>query len=382
MRRLFQVSPAHLENSTKINTLLSIFPMLRALQALLSFSSPRRGTPSTGSPSPRAAAGDVCIVFNQSARRLSCADLATGETLTSISLQGNPREIVLSFDAKVLSVIWLLHASILNHDDKQALVVTGINSASCVIDPNKLAVIGPLGDGNVWSAAFSGDNQYVAIGGHENGAVALMKYDPKRRGSSVGPAVAHYKAVGDVNSLAFSPSSDKLLVGSQDHAVAVLTAPKLELIMIFTGHASGIMSCMFISDAIAVTGGWDHVAHVWNVETGESLKKLTFESNVVRGFALSPDESTFAVCSGNRFVYVYETENYALIASLLQQGRSVRCVSYADDDTILAGSDYGPVHASSIKTQQTLSTHPALYDVAGVVILRESCKQSHDTVVI
>ncbi len=107
--------------------------------------------------------------------------------------------------------------------------------------------------------------------------------------AAAGPFTGH---TDWVTSVAFSPDSQHIVSGSDDHTICVWNAMTGETAAgPFTGHTDCVGSVAFSPDGQhIVSGSADHTIRVWNATTGETVAgPFTRHTDFVKSVAFSPD---------------------------------------------------------------------------------------------
>jgi WD40 repeat protein len=166
-------------------------------------------------------------------------------------------------------------------------------------------------DGDVATAAFSPDGQFIATSG-ANGEVVLSEAGTRRE-------VRRFETLGGkLMCLAFSPDG-RLLAGSQER----------------------------IMD--------DSPVGIWDVKTGAVMRKLPCD--VVRSLAFSPDGNLLATAEQNETVQLWDIPSGALRVTLKGHAQTVVSVAFSTDGKTLAtGADDSMVKLWNIATEQEVAT--------------------------
>ncbi|MBI1880444.1 MAG: hypothetical protein HYR94_19880, partial [Chloroflexi bacterium] len=95
---------------------------------------------------------------------------------------------------------------------------------------------------------------------------------------------------GDVGGVAFSPDGQLALSGGLDNTARLWDVETGQLLHILTGHTAFVGEVAFSPDGrVALTGSEDNTARLWDVSTGQELQILTGHTDPVIGVAFSPD---------------------------------------------------------------------------------------------
>ncbi len=77
-----------------------------------------------------------------------------------------------------------------------------------------------------------------------------------------------------VNCLAFSPDGRFLLSGSEDATLLLWEVATRAVVKRFVGHQGYVSACEFLPSGAIVSGGWGGEVWVWDVDSGERVRKL------------------------------------------------------------------------------------------------------------
>jgi hypothetical protein len=153
------------------------------------------------------------------------------------------------------------------------------------------------------------------------------------------------KLIGHINwarSLAISSDSTKALSGSDDRTVRLWDLETGQELKRFEGHEDNV-NCAVYSPAgnLALSASGDKTLRIWDIESGACLKKLTGHNNIVLAAAFSPSGNRCASGGYDSTVRIWDT----LTGNQLQIFEGplgiVRCLAFTPDgDYVLsAGSD-------------------------------------------
>lgn len=157
----------------------------------------------------------------------------------------------------------------------------------------------------VFAVAISPDGRLAASGGADwaKGTDNTIRLWDLKTGKELKRIQGHGRAVISVT---FSPDGKRLLSGSQDRSVRLWDVATGKEIRQFVGHTSAVYSVALSADGrIAVSGAGANqskavadgiiddplncVLCVWDVESGQLLRKLRGHTGAVRSVAISPD---------------------------------------------------------------------------------------------
>jgi len=237
---------------------------------------------------------------------------------------------------------------------------------------------GQIGDGHegkIFAMALSPDGRWLVAGGlltgtyGEKTAIRLYNF-------ASGQLVALLKGhTNVVYSLAFSPDSRFLVSGQggSSNQIAIIweldstamnsgaLTPKHRL----SGHTDDLYAVAFTPDSQrVVTGSDDHTLRLWQVADGKLLATLTGHTDDVSAVAISPQDGTIASGSDDYTIRLWDGETGHFIKTLANQGTQVGSLSFSPDGRYLVSSCRGgppcannPEHVWSIPDGQEIVTY-------------------------
>ncbi|WP_197995430.1 beta-propeller domain-containing protein [Gimesia algae] len=105
-----------------------------------------------------------------------------------------------------------------------------------------------------------------------------------------------------INYVAFSPSGDKLMTGSDGNTLSLWELPSLQVVQTLKGHSDHITSAAMTSNGKQViSSSKDNTLRLWSLQDGELIK--TYElADTAQVIKISSDEKSVIVgCSSGRF---------------------------------------------------------------------------------
>ncbi|MDB9526926.1 NACHT domain-containing protein [Oscillatoria sp. CS-180] len=140
------------------------------------------------------------------------------------------------------------------------------------------------------------------------------------------------KAIGHVNSLAFSPTGEYLAIGDSKGSVQIWRIATGQVLLFCLGHLGGVRSVTFSPDGQKlVSGGRDAIVRLWSIDSGECIRTFTGHSNWVRSVAISPDAKLVASGSADATIRIWSVETGDCTCIL--EGHSDRVTSVAFDQS-------------------------------------------------
>lgn len=219
-----------------------------------------------------------------------------------------------------------------------------------------LATIG-VDVGKVWATAVAPQSSRVAVGGR-GGFVRIIDL---KTGQQVSQLEDVHPAT--VDCLEFSQDGTLIATGGwRSDEVVVWHSDDGSRERAFKADAN-IRAVAFSPDGKTIVAGCeDKLLFLWDVETGDVLKKVTAHAQPVYDVAFSPDGKTIATCCGDWTeakpgrVKLWKTESLTEIARLDGHKTAVRSAVFDPDGSRLASvSEDGVIRLWDVATQTELA---------------------------
>ncbi|VFM98284.1 MAG: WD40 repeat [Candidatus Kentron sp. G] len=213
-------------------------------------------------------------------------------------------------------------------------------------------------EGRLFAGALSPDGRWLAVGGHtKNDKIRLIDL----AGSADAPVRLLAGHGNVVLSLAFSPErptgKQYLLSGSSDDTAHLWDVESGESLAVLRGHTGAINAVAFSPDGERlVTGSNDHTLRLWMVPkekqqtAPELLAELTGHTDKVRTVAFSPDGGHLFSGSDDKTIRLWDGRDGSFIKELAKQESGIGSLSLSLDGTKLltgigpSGMDPGMNH--------------------------------------
>ena len=103
------------------------------------------------------------------------------------------------------------------------------------------------------------------------------------------------------------------------------------------GHSDMVSAVMFARDTL-ISGSWDHVVQMWDVETGESRGKLNTREDAVIAMAVAPSAKSLLTVSANRSLKLWKAADVGArpIATFGKYRNFPWCAAFSPDGTQVA----------------------------------------------
>ncbi|PSN58949.1 hypothetical protein BS50DRAFT_682534 [Corynespora cassiicola Philippines] len=185
---------------------------------------------------------------------------------------------------------------------------------------------------SVNSVAFSPDSQRLASASRDN---TVKIWDP-----ASGECLKTLESHEDwVNSVAFSPDSQRLASASRDNTVKIWDPASGKCLETLEGHEGGVNSVAFSPDSqrLASTSR-DNTVKIWDPASGKCLKTLEGHEDWVNSVAFSPDSQRLASASDDKTVKIWDPISGECLKTLESHEDWVNSVAFSPDSQRLASA--------------------------------------------
>jgi WD40 repeat protein/DNA-binding XRE family transcriptional regulator len=157
-------------------------------------------------------------------------------------------------------------------------------------------------------------------------------------------------------SLDFSADGSTFLSGSRDETMRLWDVTSGEELRRFEGHTSTVMDVAFSPDeATALSGSWDTTIRLWDVATGEELRRIDEHTEPVMSVAFSSDGTTFVSGSQDGTLRLWDVATGEELRRFEGHTDAVNSVVFgADDQTLLSGSSDSTLRLWDVATGEEL----------------------------
>jgi WD40 repeat protein len=167
------------------------------------------------------------------------------------------------------------------------------------------------------------------------------------------------QTLGTVFSLSFSPDGNLLAAGDVNGDVSVWHVQNNQHFLSCKGHTTGVRSVVFSPNSqILVSGSDDHTIRFWELSTGKCFRVLySKDSSRVLSIAFSPDGETLASGKNDRTIELWEVKTGRDLNILRGHADWVSSVAFHPHSQIIAsGSEDETVRLWDIRSGQCLRT--------------------------
>ena len=211
----------------------------------------------------------------------------------------------------------------------------------------------------VWSVDLHPDEQMAATGS------GPLRLPAARQGEAV-PAVDTSVRLWDVqtgeqtrqfnghsntvDAVVFHPDGETLFSGAWDGFIIRWNIETGERVALYREHSGRVFDVNLSADGnLMLSAGDDpnpeddqdeHIAYLWDTETGEILQTFRGHTGGVNSAVFSPDETTVATGSSDRTIRLWDVETGEELQRLEGHTASVNEVIFSPDGTLLASSSW------------------------------------------
>lgn len=181
--------------------------------------------------------------------------------------------------------------------------------------------------GTIHRVVFDEGSRRVAI---FSGSGTVKVWDLDRVNSRV--------QVGDwVHQTVFSPDGQRAITGEWDRLARVWDLQSGVEVLRLAGHRHAVMGVAFSPDGRRIaTGSADRTVKIWDAVTGRELLGFVAHPRVVNRVRFSPDGTRLATSSWDGTARIWDSTRATLLATLEGHGQPVRDLVYRGDGRLLA----------------------------------------------
>lgn len=168
--------------------------------------------------------------------------------------------------------------------------------------------------------------------------------------------------------IAVSPDGKLALSGSEDRTLRLWDVQTGQELRRFEGHRAAIGAVAFSPDGRrAVSGSHDRTVRLWDVETGRELRALTSHTDAVSSVTFSPDGRRILSGSHDRSLLLWDAETGQELRAFTGHTGRISSVAFSPDGkTAVSGSHDRTVRFWDVKTGKWFRTLSGLAEVYSV----------------
>ena len=161
---------------------------------------------------------------------------------------------------------------------------------------------------------------------------------------------------GAVNSAQFVPGTKRVITASDDGKVALWDMQTGNLVKRFEGHSHKVVSIAVSGDGkVAASAAWDRTVRLWNLETLEAGPVLKGHRNSVNSVVLSSDGRVVFSAGYNGEIRQWDTTSGLLHRVLYKHGWGINVIALlAGEGALLFGSLNGEVGVLDITSGEVI----------------------------
>jgi WD40 repeat protein/serine/threonine protein kinase len=175
-----------------------------------------------------------------------------------------------------------------------------------------------------------------------------------------------------VDAVALTPDGRLALTGGWDHTARLWELSSGRCLRTLEGHAQTVGSVALTADGrLALTGSWDQTARLWELASGRCLRTLEGDSEWGVAVALTPDGRLGVTGGGDGTARLWELASGRCLRTLEGHGGSVAEVALTPDGGLaLTGSRDGTARLWELASGRCLRTLEGHHDSVAAVALK------------
>ena len=182
---------------------------------------------------------------------------------------------------------------------------------------------------SVSSIAISPDSTRVAVGSGDWSVFLLSLETGEQLAPFKDHALEHYDVV---TSVAFFPSGKVIVSASRDGTVKIWDVATGRIQRTLTDHAGPVLSVAVSPDGKRLAAaGFGSTIVIWSAN-GQLVRKITAESDGVELIVFSADSKQIIAAGSNSIIAVFDAESGQLLHSLIGHGGGVKTLAFSPDN--------------------------------------------------
>jgi WD40 repeat protein len=186
----------------------------------------------------------------------------------------------------------------------------------------------PLGpplehDRAVRSVAFSADGEHIVTASYD-GAARVWSAAPEES------SVSSLEHAGFVRAASFSPD-ERLVSTAGDDGACIWEVATGQLVRRLAGHRGAVLSCCFSPDGSrVVTASSDRTARIW-LPSGKAARTVIEHKSTIRSAMFSPDGTRVVTASSDRTARIWDASTGRALIGPLDHDRAVIAAAFSPD---------------------------------------------------
>ena len=173
-------------------------------------------------------------------------------------------------------------------------------------------------DNNIWGVfalspliTLSPDGKVLAAASNDEYRKKITLYNTENK-----EVIQEFKLIANIYGLQFTPDGKYLAIGEDTGEAELIDISDGKSVMSYKNHTDRI-TCLAVSNdgKHLITGSTDMSAVIWDIETGEPIKKL-FHTQPVISVTFSPDGRFAYTTDQNRMAYKWDALSGSMIGSI------------------------------------------------------------------
>ncbi|HEY9608286.1 protein kinase domain-containing protein [Allocoleopsis sp.] len=142
-----------------------------------------------------------------------------------------------------------------------------------------------------------------------------------------------------VTSIAFSPTGEWIVSGSEDHTLKVWDISTAQEIRTLAGHSAFVRSVAISPNGQFLASAADDTIKLWELKTGEEIRTLSGHSSVIQRIAFSPDGQILASAGNDKTIKLWNPNTGEVIRTL-SAPNIIEALSFSPDGQTIATGDW------------------------------------------
>lgn len=191
------------------------------------------------------------------------------------------------------------------------------------------------GDRPLNSVAWGPEDKKLIVGTWD-GTIKVISMDYEEEGKILATLTGGHKK--SIQSVAYSPSGKHLVSGSMDHELLLWDAQAGKLISSLSKHSKPVTSVAYTVDGShLLSASADATVKVWDANLGTEKDQWKLDSGWMNCCSYHPlDDSVLASGSSECYAVIWDTTNHIVKHQLDFHARPVTCIEFSPDGRFLA----------------------------------------------
>jgi len=205
------------------------------------------------------------------------------------------------------------------------------------------------------------------------------------------PRLSLHKSIAleskEITALAFSGDEQYLAVGTAEGTVYILEAANGSVLRELDFHNKEISSLIFDSqNALLISGSRDKKIAIWDVQSGTRQRVIESKGLAVTGLALSPDDRMLAACGNQKDLYCWDVPSGNFRGKLKGHKKDAIFVSFSKlgDQLLSVGRDRKMIFwdIGSMQSQRVIEVSVQTMKNSGLDVTAATCSGDRQIIAV